>query len=332
MTPWDSDWAGGTEGSDIRIAKEFALDVRKINSAKEVASEVFPLERAVTPFSEYKLRLGIGIMIEAGIQPKTAEAVRAHVNSGGKLKVGGDVLVGLKRWETLVPKTPEVDKLLENMADQLNDSLNAKATLVTPESLPKDFTAAEIFNALGFQAKGLTFCKERGKKSDLSPLLLAPHVLHREPKTLESGVQFELLSDPADYTERVQVTFGGFAVAPDGNVTLNFQHGGTRTAVTMAPDKEVGDAGNVRKADPGNAEELATEVPGELLSYSVEVGATLKEGDPICKLESMKMEVVISVPKKADGMVVKALPLNARTKTTPGDKLAPGDLLLEMKK
>merc|ERR1712224_736674 len=29
MTPWDSDWAGGTEGSDIRIAKEFALDVRK---------------------------------------------------------------------------------------------------------------------------------------------------------------------------------------------------------------------------------------------------------------------------------------------------------------
>ena len=29
MTPWDSDWAGGTEGSDIRIAKEYALDVRK---------------------------------------------------------------------------------------------------------------------------------------------------------------------------------------------------------------------------------------------------------------------------------------------------------------
>ena len=26
---------------------------------EEIANEVFPLERAVTPFSEYKLRLGI---------------------------------------------------------------------------------------------------------------------------------------------------------------------------------------------------------------------------------------------------------------------------------
>merc|ERR1740138_808048 len=137
MTPWDSDWAGGTEGSDIRIAKEFALDVRKINSAKEVASEVFPLERAVTPFSEYKLRLGIGIMIEAGIQPKTAEAVRAWVNGGGKLKVGGDVLVGLKRWETLVPKTPEVDKLLENMSEELQAALSAQSTLIAAADLPE---------------------------------------------------------------------------------------------------------------------------------------------------------------------------------------------------
>ena len=65
-----------------------------------MASEVFPLERAVTPFSEYKLRLGIArllkgasmceltvmvlplhharhaqaIMIEPGIEPKTADA------------------------------------------------------------------------------------------------------------------------------------------------------------------------------------------------------------------------------------------------------------------
>ena len=43
--------------------------------------------------------------------------MRQWVNKGGKLKVGGDVLVGLKRWETLVPKTPEVDKLLANMPE-----------------------------------------------------------------------------------------------------------------------------------------------------------------------------------------------------------------------
>merc|ERR1719327_323753 len=89
VTPWDSDWAGGTEGSDFRIAKEYAMNPRDINLAKEIANEVFPLERAVTPFSEYKLRLGISIMIEEKIQPKTADAVRKWVNAGNKLKVGG---------------------------------------------------------------------------------------------------------------------------------------------------------------------------------------------------------------------------------------------------
>ena len=71
----------------------------------------------MTPFSEYKLRLGIAIMIEEGIQPKSAEAVRRWVNGGGKLKVGGDVLVGLSRWETLTQKTKETDQLLKNMPE-----------------------------------------------------------------------------------------------------------------------------------------------------------------------------------------------------------------------
>eukprot|EP00392_Amoebophrya_sp_AT5.2_P018870 g19519.t1 len=75
MTPWDSDWAGGTEGSDLRIAKEYGLSPADIEKAKNIASEVFPLERAVTPFSEYKLRLGIAIMIEPMIFPKDARAV-----------------------------------------------------------------------------------------------------------------------------------------------------------------------------------------------------------------------------------------------------------------
>lgn len=54
---------------------KFDLYKRLINQAKDVASEVFPLERAVTPFSEYKLRLGIAIMIE----PKTPAALREWV-------------------------------------------------------------------------------------------------------------------------------------------------------------------------------------------------------------------------------------------------------------
>ena len=38
------------------------------------------------PFSEYRLRLGIGIMIEEGIKPKSAEAVKKWIWNGGKLK------------------------------------------------------------------------------------------------------------------------------------------------------------------------------------------------------------------------------------------------------
>ena len=334
MTPWDSDWAGGTEGSDIRIAKEFALDVRKINAAKEVASEVFPLERAVTPFSEYKLRLGIGIMIEDGIKPKTPEAVRAWVNGGGKLKVGGDVLVGLKRWETLVPKTPDVDKLLSNMKEELETALAQKSKLIKPDDLPASFTAAQRYTALGYQSKGLEFVtKRQAMGKDLSALLLAPHVLHREPKMLPSGTKFDLLSNPRDYKQRLSVTFDGFDMTPGGDLTLSFSHSTGSNRVIMSPQStsEAGSgASGVRKAQQGNAFEFACEVPGELVSYAVKVGDTLVEGEPLCTLESMKMEIVISVPAEVAGRVVKSLPVQPRTKTTQGGKLSPGDLLLEL--
>merc|ERR1711937_1068268 len=86
-----------------------------------------------------------------------------------------------------------------------------------------------------------------------------------------------------------------------------------------------------RKATPGNKHELPCIVPGEVLTYNVKVGDVLKEGDPLCVLESMKMEMKISVPAELDGMVVANLPCNQRTKEKQGDLLAPGDLLLELK-
>lgn len=336
MTPWDSDWAGGTEGSDIRIAKEYAVDPRSINTAKEVASEVFPLERAVTPFSEYKLRLGIAIMIEAGIEPKTPEAVREWVNKGGKLKVGGDVLVGLKRWETLVPSTPEVDKLLKNMKSELDAALSQGASLIKPEDLPASFTAAQRHTALGYQAKGLEFVtKTQPKGLDLTPLLTAPHVLHGKPRALAKDATFELLSDPDVVSKRARVTFKGFGKAPNGDLLLNYLMEGQSLQVAMRdPDASVGATANSgpRKATPGNPHELACIVPGEILSYAVKPGDILKAGEPMVVLESMKMEMKISVPDELDGLVVKALPCKGRTKETQGDILAPGDLLLELEK
>jgi len=333
MTPWDSDWAGGTEGSDIRIAKEYNIDVRKINNAKEVASAVFPLERAVTPFSEYKLRLGIAIMIEDGIQPKSAEAVRAWVNGGGKLKVGGDVLVGLKRWETLVPKTPEVDKLLSNMSDELDSAMAQGTRLIGPEELPSNLTVNQRHTALGYQAKGLEFATAQAKGTDLSPLLVAPHVLHSKPRSLKVGTKFQIVLDPENINERAEVEFLGFGKAPNGDIVLNYLHEGQAMQVTM-PDPDAAAAkstdGGPRKAEPGNPMHLPTVVPGELLLYNVAVGDKLKAGAPLCVLESMKMEMKVSVPDSLDGLEVKSLPCKGRTKEAQGTIMAPGDLLLEV--
>merc|ERR1712232_747443 len=86
-----------------------------------------------------------------------------------------------------------------------------------------------------------------------------------------------------------------------------------------------------RKADPGNKFEMACVVPGEVLVYNVSAGDVLKTGAPLVVLESMKMEMKISVPEELDGLKVKNLPCKIRTKEKQGDILSPGDLLLELK-
>jgi len=331
MTPWDSDWAGGTEGSDIRICKEYGISVNLINHAKEVASEVFPLERAVTPFSEYKLRLGISIMIEDGLQPKTADAVRKWVNDGRKLKVGGDVLVGLHQWETLVKKTPEVDKLLENMPDELEAGLNQTDELIVPKDLPSDFTNTEAHTALAYQQQGLDFVQKHRNGLDLSPLLVAPHVLHSKPGTLSAGTNFELLKSSACH-DRVHVQFGGFSNTANGDIAMDFLYENMTTQVT-SPDPNAAVVEKVagqRRADPDNINEVSCAVPGELLSYVVKPGDILKAGDVLCTVESMKMEMKIPVPDELDGMEVTSLSCKQRTAEKQGDMLMPGDLLLEV--
>lgn len=326
MTPWNSDWAGGTEGSDLRIAKEYGLDPRQINHAKGVASEVFPLERAVTPFSEYKLRLGIAIMIEEEIQPKTIEAVKSWVEKGGKLKVGGDVLVGLKRWETLVAKTQWADMLLANMADELATALASQSTIIGESDLPEHFTVGQRYNALGFQTKGMEFARLQGEGKDLTPLLTCSHVLHRQPLTLPPQSRLTLLVDG----KQTKVDFTGFGKAPNGDITVNYLFGGEAVQCVVADPNAVSTQTEVglRKADQGNPGHYGTVVPGELLSYLVEVGDILTTGMQMCVLESMKMEVKISVPQSLDGMQVKELPLKGRTAETQGDILSPGDLVL----
>ena len=57
----------------------------------------------------------------------------------------------------------------------------------------------------------------------------------------------------------------------------------------------------LRRADASNPLELGTDIPGELIKYQVKPGDVLKAGDPLCVLESMKMEIPLQAP--CDGVV-----------------------------
>jgi len=311
--------------------REFGIPINQINHAKEIASEVFPLERAVTPFSEYKLRLGIAIMIEDDLQPKSVEAVKKWIDEGRKLKVGGDVLVGLHQWQTLVPRTHAAQKLLENMSVELTAALGQTADLITPSDLPDDFTPTEVHTALAYQQKGFDIVNRVRRGQDLSVLLVAPHVLHCEPRTLTDGTNFELLKSES-CQDRLHVQFGGFSKAPNGDLTMDFLCENTSMQVSL-PDPDVGvvkTTAGQRKASPDDPNELACEVPGEVLSYAVKPGDVLKAGDIFCTVESMKMEMKIPVPDKLDGKKVSNLPCKIRTAEDQGSVLVPGDLLLEV--
>jgi len=201
------------------------------------------------------------------------------------------------------------------------------------KDIPESFNPAQIHTALGYQQKGLDFAKVQAKGQDLSPLLCAPHVLHAKPRSVPAGTRFELLHDSSRVNQREVIQFDGFGKAPNGDILLNFLHEGVRVSVQTAdPDAAISAKGasGPRKAAKGNKLELPAAVPGEVLVYNVKPGDVLKAGGPLVVLESMKMEMKISVPDELDGLKVKALPCRIRTKTDQGDILSPGDLLIEL--
>jgi len=218
------------------------------------------------------------------------------------------------------------------MPDELEAALGQSSKLVHAEDLPATFTSAQIHTALGYQQKGLDFATAVKKGTDLSPLLIAPEVLHGKPRTLPAGTKFEVFDKPGDLRSKEQVEFTGFGKAPTGDLTMGFKIKGAVVTTTL-PDPDASVAATAksgpRKAVPGNKHELPCIVPGEVLLYNVKVGDVLEAGAPLVVLESMKMEMKISVPDEIAGMKVKALPCKIRDKVNQGDILAPGDLLLE---
>ena len=68
VTLWTFDGHRKTKDSDIRINKKVKRNPRVINHTTEEAKEVFHCERAAKLFSEYRLILGLALMVDDGIQ------------------------------------------------------------------------------------------------------------------------------------------------------------------------------------------------------------------------------------------------------------------------
>ena len=104
----------------------------------------------------------------------------------------------------------------ERVLQELEAALAQKSKLIGPGDLPAHLTSAQRHTALGYQGKGLEFVKSQAgavelhfsqsqfalcsvsceaKGTDLTPLLIAPTVLHSAPKTLKPGSTFQILMD-----------------------------------------------------------------------------------------------------------------------------------------
>merc|ERR1719240_1965992 len=221
-------------------------------------------------------------MIESGIQPKSPDAVKKWIWKGGKLKVGGDVLVGFKRWHSLFPKPAEVAKLLANMQEELDTALASTSQLVTdadigtgkwtPDWTKAEWTPAQVHTALGYQKTGFDFVGKQKEGKELTPLLRAPHVLHRRPGTVPAGTNFSRGGE-----HRAELVCQVFGKAPHGDVTLGFLHEGTPIEVRAKDPHavEVAEAGTQAKADPSNSNHVPCQVPGEMITYLVQPGDEL---------------------------------------------------------
>ena len=99
-----------------------------------------------------------------------------------------------------------------------------------------------------------------------------------------------------------------YAIAPDGTIWIG------RDGWAL-PVRQVSGAADSSSTASGT---LAAPMPGLVLAVRAAVGATVKEGDPIVVLESMKMEIVLAAPM--DGVV-------ADVSVVEGDRVTVGHVV-----
>ena len=253
-------------------------------------------------------------MIAPEINPKTMDYVVEFIQNGGKLNVGGDVLLGIDKWETLVDKPPIINQLLLNMKNELTSAKQMAAQPLQPK--PTDALLNQFIIA-GFQKKGMDWLDNKIK--DITPLILSPHVLHAKPGELPVNTPFKVRLSNGRVED---VVYLGRSLSDDGTAfTLSFKVNESVKQVTIANPSAV----LVNSTGPTLAKdsEYGLVVPGELINLLVSEGDQLTAGAPMATVESMKMQIDIDVPQWLDGARVNRIcsGIKTRTATTQGSIL-----------
>ncbi|QLF93348.1 sodium-extruding oxaloacetate decarboxylase subunit alpha [Pseudomonas sp. ABC1] len=210
--------------------------------------------------------------------------------------IGGEEIIDVRPAD-LIP--PELDKLRAEIGG-----------LATSEE--------DVLTYAMFPDIGRKFLEER-EAGTLVPEALLPIPDGQSQGASGQGVATEFVIDVHGESYRVDIT--GVGVKGEGKRNFYISIDGVPEEVVVEPLNDfVGGAGDKRKqaSAPGD---VSTSMPGNIVDVLVQVGDTVKAGQPVLVTEAMKMESEVQAPIAG---TVKAVHV------AKGDRVTPGEVLVEI--
>lgn len=305
-------WAGGTGSSDQIAARKIDLKTNDVEPAKVLGAQVTGLGAIVTPFSQWSMVTGF-TCYKQGL--RTFEAVLAHINKGGTLNLPKNILVGLYEWPTLLEKPEHVKRLLKNHLKQdptvfkepskqwvpLNIAAIKKQILaVAPQRNVSEVDIARVISYRDFAIKTI---QAESLSQDMNWAIYNPHLAFAEKVPI--GTKFLVLGLPIVYSGYEEV-----AGTPDVILTFNFKGQWIRVrqkdAAKLSALKD-NTAAAKPTADPKNPNHVGAFMPGMIEAVYVKAGQTVKNGDLLYAVNSMKMVTNFKAGPQHDGKTVQEI-------------------------